>query len=304
MTNVLVLGSEGMLGHMLLAALRQVNGWRVEGTQFQNPGAPWYFNAENGTEALAHLDPARAAFPYIINCIGLTKANIRENDPASVVRAIALNATFPQALAEYARSVKARVLHISTDGVFAQGSGELAESHMPDAQDVYGQSKILGEVKNCENFLTVRCSIVGPSPQERGGLLEWFLQQPEGAEIAGYTNHLWKGATTLQFAHLCRTIIDNGLFPSLRQEAAIWHWAPNQALSKCELLCLFREVFAKDVKISPAQAPQSVARVLGTQYAGLRRLFPEEQPLGAALQALKAFMDTEAYQTFCKGRWH
>jgi dTDP-4-dehydrorhamnose reductase len=304
MTNVMVLGSEGMLGHMLLAALRQVKGWRVEGTQFHNPNAPWYFDAENGVEALGHLDPARETFPYIINCIGLTKANIRENDPASVVRAIALNTTFPLALAEYAQGVNARVVHVSTDGVFAQGTGELTEDQAPDAQDVYGQSKLLGEVKHHAGFLNLRCSLVGPSPRERGGLLEWFLQQPDGAELSGYTNHLWKGVTTLEFVNLCRTIIEEGLFPSLRQEGAVLHWAPNQALSKYDLLCLFREVFAKDVKISPALAPAGIARVLGTNYTGLRRLFPEEHSLRAALQALKAFMETETYHTFSKGRWH
>jgi dTDP-4-dehydrorhamnose reductase len=303
MTNVLVLGSEGMLGHMLLAALRQVAGWRVEGTQFQDPGAPWYFDAEAGVEALARLDPAHTPFHYYINCIGLTKANIRETDPASVVRAIALNTTFPQALAGWAREMKARVIHISTDGVFSQGRGGFTESRTPDAADVYGQSKLLGEVKNNPAVISVRCSIVGPSPRERGGLLEWFLQQPEGAQIPGYTNHQWKGGTTLQFASLARTLLADQAFDALRQAGPVFHWAPNQAVSKFELLSLFKAVFAKGVTVLPVAAPSGVDRVLTSEIEAWRRLFPENLSLQGALQELKAFMQTEAYLTYSKGRW-
>lgn len=303
MTNVLVLGSEGMLGHMLLAVLRQVPGWRVEGTQFRDLAAPWYFDAQDDIEALSALDPKRETFHWFINAIGLTRANIRENDPVSVVRAIALNTTFPQALAEYARALNARVMHISTDGVFSTGQGSLTESRPADAVDVYGQSKLLGEVKNNPRVLNLRCSLVGPSPRERGGLLEWFLQQADGAQIKGYTNCLWKGVSTLQFADLCRNVIENNLFDALRQESPVLHWAPNQAVSKYALLNLFKEVFSKPVTVMPAEAPQETDRVLASQYDGLSRLFPREMPLRDVLRDLKNFMASEPYQTLFKGRW-
>src|SRR5213076_2163354 len=105
----------------------------------------------------------------------------------------------------------ARVLHISTDGVFAGAAGACAEDAPHDCPDVYGKTKSLGEV-TAREVLTLRCSIVGPDPSARRGLLEWFLGLPDGMEVTGYTDSLWNGVTSLQLANLCQRIIQQDAF--------------------------------------------------------------------------------------------
>ena len=145
---------------------------------------------------------------------------------------------------------------------------------------------VLGEAPAPE-VLTFRCSIVGPSATGRRGLLDWFLGVPEDKEIVGYTTYLWNGVTTLQFAELCRRIIDGDHFKALRDEGPVHHFAPNPPLSKYELLMLFNSTFGRRVKIRPGAAPQGpVKRVLVTRYKRLREIYGPAKDMTLALQEL------------------
>ncbi len=300
MIKVLVLGASGMLGHMVMEVLQRDKKLEVSGTCFNDPRDPWYFNAETGAKGLERICLAENPFHYIINCIGTTKDKIREEDSRSVLRAIAVNAAWPHELADFVRARDIRIMHISTDGVFANLGGEIEETRPFNCADIYGQTKSLGEIKTNPRFLNIRCSIFGPSPLEGGGLLEWFLQQPENTEIKGFNNHRWKGVSTLQFAQLCRKIIREELFDRLRQESGIFHFVPNQTVSKYELLNIFKAVFDKQIDIIPAEDRQAVNRTLATRYDSLKSLFASEIPMPDVVRELRDFMGSEAYQNKIK----
>ncbi|MDO8463067.1 MAG: sugar nucleotide-binding protein [bacterium] len=207
----------------------------------------------------------------IINCIGITARHINDADPASVARAIVVNAAFPHALAAAAAAHGAKVIHMSTDGVFSGNRTELyAESDTPDATDTYGRTKILGESR-APNVLNIRCSIIGPSPLKREGLWEWVAQQPDGATISGYTNHLWHGATTRQFAELCTSIIADGRFATLRAAGPVFHFTPNEPVTKYDLVCAMRDALGKRLTITPVSHAQPVTRVLVSRGGALPR---------------------------------
>ena len=53
-----------------------------------------------------------------------------------------------------------RVIHFSTDCVFSGNRGAYTEEDEPDAEDLYGRTKFLGEVAGA-NALTLRTSIIG-----------------------------------------------------------------------------------------------------------------------------------------------
>ena len=173
----------------------------------------------------------------IINCIGLTKHLKDGNQP---IEAIKLNALFPHQLYEISQSIGARLIHISSDCVFSGKKGFYSEEDLPDAEDLYGRSKALGEIFY-QNSLTLRTSTIGHEINFRHGLLEWFLSQKDRCK--GYKNAIFSGLPTVVFAEIIRDyIIPNNNISGLYHIAA----AP---IDKYELLKIIAKVYNKDIKI-------------------------------------------------------
>src|SRR5207244_2190179 len=114
-----------------------------------------------GVDALAFDSVAKAvetARPdVVINAIGIVKQRATAHDP---VLSITLNSLFPHRLAALCRSSRARLIHFSTDCVFSGRRGDYSEDDNPDPVDLYGRSKLLGEVDG-SGVLTIRTSIIG-----------------------------------------------------------------------------------------------------------------------------------------------
>ena len=292
MIRVLVLGRLGMLGQMVLRVLGSESALEVEGTHRSDPSDPLHLDASEGPAGLRKLLERRGRYDYLVNGIGLIKSRIEDGNAESVRQAVVVNALFPHALADAAKGCGARVLHISTDCVYAGRAPAYDEAAPHDALDAYGKTKSLGEAAH-PRALTIRCSIVGPDPIGRRGLLEWFLAQPDGAPVPGYVDHRWNGVTTLQFAQLCRRIILEDRFDTLRRESPIHHFCPNRAVSKCELLQLFAAAFQKRVTVVPTAGPEPVSRVLATRCRGLAQLSARDLEMRTAVEALGEFMASE-----------
>ncbi len=286
MKKVLVLGCTGMLGHMVRNVLSRDADLLVEGTRRGLVSEALGFDAEHGRKGLRALLEQRGRYAYIINCIGLTKAKITPSDPDSIRQAILVNAFFPHELWHFAQESGARVIHISTDGVFSGAAPSYSEDAQHDCMDVYGKTKSLGEVWR-PDVLTFRCSIVGPDPVGKSGLLEWFLGQPDGKELGGFTDHMWNGVTTLQFAELCHKIIAQDRFKAIWDESPVHHFCPNRPVSKYELLKIFQSVYKKHVTITPSSGPQPPARlILVTKYRSLTGMFGHELSIEHAVKEL------------------
>jgi len=296
--RVLILGKRGMLGHMVEHVLAADARFAVRGVgraEFDatapTPGviSSGASRSERSREIsrVLQLDALLADVDYAINCIGITARHIDDADPASVARAVAVNAAFPHALAAAAAEHGVRVIHVSTDGVF---SGNRAESYTegdpPDATDTYGRTKILGE-SSAANALNIRCSIVGSSPIKREGLWEWVVAQPDGATVQGYTNHMWHGVTTRQFAKFCARVIRDDLFVQLRANGHVLHYAPNTPCSKYALLCAIRDALGKRLTIEPTAHMQSISRTLAMR-SDLVALVGASHPIAESLRACAA----------------
>jgi dTDP-4-dehydrorhamnose reductase len=288
--RVVILGSTGMLGHMVLKFLSVRRDFQVWGTHIADAADSLYFNVEAGVEGLERIFDVAGPLDYVINCIGVLRGAIDEADAASVQRAVRINADFPHELAALAINRHFRVIQISTDGVFS-GAREYYEEDTPhDCPDIYGKTKSRGEVNGCSLFLNIRCSIIGPSPIEKMGLLEWLLGQPDGAQVSGFTNQIWNGVSTLQFARLCLKIIALDHFDTLRGESAVFHFAPNDPLSKYQLLCFIRDAFHRTIRIVPAvSGPDELRWILKTKYRGLKDIFPHRIAPKEMVEELYAF---------------
>ena len=288
-TRVLVMGRTGMLGHMVLGLLSGEADIEPFGTDVSDPDDPFYYDAEKGEHGLDSVCNRAGGVEYIINCIGVTSNRIDTNNSVSVRRAIKINSMFPHGLAAFAEKSGIRVIHISTDGVFS-GEGETYDEGSPaDCHDVYGKTKSLGEAFG-QGFLNIRCSIVGPSPVERGGLYEWVRSRPDGAVVSGYINHYWNGVTTLQYAELCLAIIRERKFEDLRHESHLFHFSPNESVSKFELMLQIKESLRKNITVIPEEHGNGIVRrVLKTKYEGIRTMFPGKRHVGDMIENLYQF---------------
>jgi dTDP-4-dehydrorhamnose reductase len=267
--RILILGGSGMLGSMVADVLSRNPGFRVKATvrtdalqasmAARMPEAEWCV-AATLDEILAAIDD----HDWVVNAIGITKPLIRDDVSSEIERAIEVNAFWPHQIGRRAARVGARVLQIATDAVYSGATGFYTETAVHDALDVYGKTKSLGEA-HIESMHHLRCSIIGLESRNRRFLIEWFRQQPAGAEVRGFINHLWNGVTTLHFARACQGVITTNLsLPHLL------HVVPSGTITKAQMLHCFADVFERtDIRISDVDSSHVVNRTLSTARADL-----------------------------------
>jgi dTDP-4-dehydrorhamnose reductase len=288
--KILVLGSSGMLGYMVYDYLKKNSEFEVNGSvRSKAKISKIKFDAEEFVDEVDQkVDFSK--YDYIVNCIGIIKPFCQDNDPEGVVRAIKVNALFPHKLSKALVGTKVKVIQIATDCVYSGQKGGSVESDKHDPLDVYGKTKSLGEVFAHNNFLNIRCSIIGPEDGTSKSLLEWFLHQKKGSQLQGFEHHKWNGVTTLQFAKLCEAIIQEHRFDVLRQTNHVHHFVPNSLVSKYELLNIFNEVFEKNYKIKKVDdIGPAVDRSLGSNFSDLQKLF-KKTSMKEAIQELRSYL--------------
>lgn len=204
------------------------------------------------------LKKALKGAKWVINCIGIIKPYIHDDNAREVERAVRINALFPHVLSQAV--APAKIIQIATDCVYSGTKGSYVESDPHDAIDVYGKTKSIGEVYS-DNMYNIRCSIIGPEKSGHFSLMDWFLTQKHGASVQGYRNHLWNGVTTLHFAKICKGIIGKDI-----NVGHLQHVAPKDKISKGEMLKVFARHFEReDVKITMVDSPQTIDRTLASE---------------------------------------
>jgi dTDP-4-dehydrorhamnose reductase len=191
----------------------------------------------------------------VVNCIGVVKQDVAAKDPLT---SITVNSLFPHQLAKSCGELSARLIHLSTDCVFSGLKGNYAETDNPDATDLYGRSKLLGELagKGC---LTIRTSMIGRELQGAHGLLEWFLSQ-RNARVRGFKRAIFSGFTTLALAKVIATIITDH-----RELSGVWHVA-SEPISKFDLLTLVKQTYGLAVEIEPDESFVCDRTLNGTRF--------------------------------------
>lgn len=256
-SKVLILGADGMLGSACYKTLRLNPSITVIGTTRRN--SPGLVRYEVGLDSLESL--LTNEYDYVVNCIGVIKQKINPNNQESVSNTWAVNAKLPKEIASLCELQSIKAIQIATDCAFSGSRGNYTENDLLDAEDLYGLSKVSGEIPS-SHVLNLRCSIIGREMYGKHSLLEWFLAQEIGADIQGYTNHFWNGVTTLTFASILEGIIANDSFKS-----GTYHLVPADQTSKFNLLSLFKEQFNRnDLRITPTTDSKMVNRTLKTLY--------------------------------------
>lgn len=256
MTKVLVLGATGMLGSAVSEVLNGskfdlLSASRTSGIRFDA------INLE--VEALFNA-AGLAAGDFVVNCVGLTKSRIDEASLDSRSLAVRLNIDFPAELARIAEKKNVRVIQVATDCVFSGLMGSYAESSAHDPLDVYGKTKSLGEIPS-EAVMHLRCSLIGPELGRNSLFFEWVRQQPAGAQISGYTDHLWNGLSSRAFGRVIHGILSENLF-----RPGVQHLVPADRVTKDQLVRLELNSLgrAEDVMVTSTKSQKAVDRTLIT----------------------------------------
>lgn len=263
MSKVVVLGATGMLGTAVSKVFTGFDG-DVFGTKragavgIEIPGLT-YLNFDASVDDLNLLPITLGPDDYIVNCIGIIKPYIKDDNEAQRKTALLINGLLPHKLAEFASESGVKVIQIATDCVYSGLKGDYIETDLHDALDVYGKTKSLGEVPN-PNLMHLRVSIIGPEYGRSTSLLEWVRNQPLNAEIGGYTDHLWNGVPTKHFGKLARGIIEENLFTP-----GVQHIIPADQIDKFTLVSKIAQTFDRtDIVINAKPSGNIINRTLQT----------------------------------------
>jgi dTDP-4-dehydrorhamnose reductase len=237
-----------MLGHQLLKSWQSSHEvcvtLRGEADQYHQYGL---FNDDNSyygvdVRDFAQIVSVAEAFKpeAIVNAVGIVKQRSESHD---AIISLEVNSLLPHRLSQLCSELGARLIHISTDCVFSGSKGMYTEDDLEDARDLYGRSKLLGEVHDTQ-AVTLRTSIIGLELSRKKSLIEWFLAQK--GELKGFTRAIYSGFTTQEVARIIERVlvVDTCL-------SGLWH-VGSAPINKYELLDLLSGYMGReDVKLLP-----------------------------------------------------
>ena len=240
--KILILGIDGMIGHKIAQLLEQENN--LFGTTRKTIGPKKLglktsnlikkdFDKNQSLGFLDNLNP-----DIIINCIGITTRRIN-NDNISNLEFI--NSRLPHYLNEWTEKNDKRLIHFSTDCVYSGKSGMYTESDNPDAIDLYGKSKAIGEINNTK-ALTIRTSLIGREVYNHTELFEWLYKNKSG-KVYGYENVYYSGLTTNRMSKILEKIIN--YYPDLQGVFNI----SSKPITKYSLLKLINRHFKFEIQV-------------------------------------------------------
>ncbi len=246
--KILVIGSNGMAGHIITKYLKQ-QGHTV------TTSAKTKSDINIDIEKISYTDSFFSMltdYDFVINCIGLlVKDSIDRPDRAAII-----NSWFPHYLEYNLKDSSTKLIHLSTDCVFDGEKGEYVETDIHTEMNAYGSSKSNGEVNNTKD-ITFRMSIIGTEIKSNGtGLLNWIMTNPN-IELQGWENAWWNGITTLQLAKCISQYIND---PKI---SGVYHLVGNaNKINKYDLLCKINEIFSLGKIIIKTEGPKPVNKIL------------------------------------------
>ena len=282
--KVLVLGAGGMLGHKVVQVLAAAGDLDVHAAARRPVAAgfvPESVTTWSGVDVSAGSGGLRGLLEklqpdVVVNAVGAIK---QKDLAAAIDETFYLNAALPHMLPLLNPNTAGRVIHVSTDCVYQGDRGNYRDVEAPDARDLYGRSKAVGEIGYTPH-LTFRTSIVGFELTGHLGLLSWFLKQPRGSRLKGFTQAIYSGLPTIVLSRLMHDAITK--FENL---SGVYHVA-SEPITKYELLVRLNEAMDLGHEIVPEsslQIDRSLDDARFRQATGTVR--PDWQTLVAELMA-------------------
>ncbi len=276
--KIVILGSNGLLGNTIskyfferadyqtIAVLRNYSKLKLFNQKYHKN----FLIIENILDYNETKKKLQRLRPNIlINCLGITNKEKIENS-RQIENIININSLLPHRLQRICAEMGTRLIHLSTDCIFSGSRGLYSENDIPDPTDIYGRSKLLGEL-DLDNTLTIRKSVIGHELVSRKGLLEWFLNQ--NSSIQGYKNVIFSGLTVLELAKL----IDKYIFPRTDLKGILN--ISGESISKFDLLKIISDIYNKSIEIIPNQSIKINRTLNSSQFNKLTGYRPNSWPV-------------------------
>ena len=244
--NILILGSSGMLGRTLYEYFEKTDN-KTYGIDRSiiNFSNILYNDLLN---KISNYNP-----DVILNAVGL----IKQRKDVSDHEMIEINSVLPHKLCNISSKLGAKLIHFTTDCAFDGKKGKYIESDYPNAVDMYGRSKSLGEPEKCT---VIRTSIIGEEKINKLSLVEWVRSQ-QNKTINGFTNHLWNGVTCVQLSEIINQIIKENLFWD-----GVRHIYSN-VVNKYDLINYINNEYNLNIIINQTEDVYSIDRSLSSNYS-------------------------------------
>lgn len=249
--RILVVGASGMLGHEAIRVLApdfEVWGACRDPRVLPDLGVPTQrllggLDATTGESAYAMV--RRAEPELVVNAAGIVKQRAAAK---SAIPSITVNSLWPHLLAQACAEHGARMVQVSTDCVFSGRRGQYVEDDVPDAFDLYGRSKLLGEIADVDHVVTLRTSIIGWQLGEPTGLVAWFAAH-RNEPLEGFTRAVFSGLTTRALTQVIRDVV----LPD-RALSGLWHLSA-APIDKYTLLADLASELGWEVNLRPTDRP-------------------------------------------------
>ncbi len=240
--KVLILGVDGMIGHKIAHYLedhfdltgtsrKKLSGLDIGLKKIRIINIDLFYN--DYKKLLKENNP-----DIIINSAGITT---RRGIDQRLDEARYINNLLPISLAHWVKKHNKKLIHFSTDCVFSGKKGNYLDEDIPDAEDLYGKLKGMGEVHN-SNTLIIRCSMIGREIFNHTELFEW-LNSMKDKQVEGFSNVIFSGVTTSWMGNTLNDILKHNFDLS-----GIYNIS-SQPISKYDLITKLSRAFNLNIDI-------------------------------------------------------
>ncbi len=178
----------------------------------------------------------------IINCVAITDLDFLEEHPDL---GFDINSEGAKNIAIASKKYNAKLIHISTDGLFDGVDGMYDENDAPKPINVYAKTKLLAEkyvAQEAINYLILRTNFIGYDPEGKN-LVNWMISKlSKGETIIGFDDILFTPVEVSYLSHLIYQLFTVN-------ENLILHLSSEKKLSKFDLGILLSEIFQFDKKL-------------------------------------------------------
>lgn len=286
---ILVTGASGLLGANFVSVARKHNRHLVALThRHALPDSDVrsvtvdLTNQEKVTKLIQDLRPT-----WIVHCAALTNVDLCEEQPDT---ASLVNTTASGNLAREAKLMNAGFVYISTDSVFNGEKGQYSEHDHPNPLNVYGQSKLAGEmavIQEHEESLVIRTNIYGWNVQKKLSLAEWMLTKLEADQpLPAFEDVVFSPILVNDLSEILISMMD-------RRLKGVYHVAGSESCSKHQFALAIADVFGLDRGViqptSIAKAGLKAPRPRNTSLSIVKASEALNKPMPDLLSGLERF---------------
>ena len=234
--NVFVFG-RGFLGEYVLQEFKK-NGHTVNSSRLKNcSNEDFKLDISDLNSIFEVIEKTKA--DLLINCAAITDLDFLEKNPDV---GFEINSIGAKNIAIASKKYNAKLIHISTDGIFDGINGMYDENDIANPINTYGKTKLLAEKyvkQESNNYLILRTNFIGFDPSG-GNLLNWMITKlSNNEEIVGFSDVYF---TPLEISYLSHLIYKL----SSIQKNLVLHLSSNQKISKYDLALMVAEIFNLD----------------------------------------------------------